>query len=60
MKCFRLLLWDCDDRSYSFYIEVSTDQLKWTQIVDKRHDACKLVYFLTKFIIHVFKICSKM
>ncbi|KAK0040540.1 BTB/POZ domain-containing protein 9 [Biomphalaria pfeifferi] len=37
----RLLLWDCDDRSYSFYIEVSIDQLKWTQVVDKRHEACK-------------------
>lgn len=37
----RLLLWDCDDRSYSFYIEVSTDQQKWMQVVDKRHDACK-------------------
>ncbi|GFR93773.1 BTB/POZ domain-containing protein 9 [Elysia marginata] len=37
----RLLLWDCDDRSYSFYIEVSTDQQKWMQVVDKRHEACK-------------------
>ncbi|CAL1546096.1 unnamed protein product [Lymnaea stagnalis] len=41
LSTMRLLLWDCDDRSYSFYIEVSTDQLKWTQIVDKHHEACK-------------------
>jgi len=41
LSTMRLLLWDCDDRSYSFYIEVSTDSLKWTQVVDKRHHACK-------------------
>uniref|UniRef100_A0A915CMA9 BACK domain-containing protein n=1 Tax=Ditylenchus dipsaci TaxID=166011 RepID=A0A915CMA9_9BILA len=34
LDSLRLLLWDCDDRTYSFYIEVSCDQTKWTKIVD--------------------------
>ena len=37
----RLLLWDCDDRSYSFYVEVSTDQQKWHRVADKSSEACK-------------------
>ena len=40
MLC-RLLLWDCDDRSYSFYVEVSTDQQKWHRVADKSSEACK-------------------
>uniref|UniRef100_A0A1A9VTB0 F5/8 type C domain-containing protein n=1 Tax=Glossina austeni TaxID=7395 RepID=A0A1A9VTB0_GLOAU len=32
----RLLLWDCDDRAYSFYIENSTNQKGWTMIIEKR------------------------
>jgi BTB/POZ domain-containing protein 9 len=30
-----LLLWDCDDRQYSYYIEVSTDQTNWTRVVEE-------------------------
>lgn len=30
--CSRLLLWDCDERSGSYYIEVSTDQQHWTEV----------------------------
>lgn len=41
LSTMRLLLWDCDDRSYSFYVEVSIDQQKWVKIVDKRREACK-------------------
>lgn len=37
----RLLLWDCDDRTYSFYIESSTNQKDWQIVVDKRNDAAK-------------------
>lgn len=33
----RILLWDCDERSYSFYIESSIDQNRWDVIVDKRN-----------------------
>lgn len=37
----RLLLWDCDDRSYSFYIETSTNLKQWEMVVDKRNDLLK-------------------
>ena len=37
----RLLLWDCDDRLYSYYIEVSTDQKNWTKVADKSQESCK-------------------
>ncbi|CAF93746.1 unnamed protein product [Tetraodon nigroviridis] len=30
----RLLLWDRDSRSYSYYIEVSMDELDWVRVVD--------------------------
>lgn len=33
----RLLLWDCDERSYSFYIQTSTDQSNWDMVVDRRN-----------------------
>ncbi|XP_071078772.1 BTB/POZ domain-containing protein 9-like [Haliotis cracherodii] len=41
IQSMRLLLWDCDDRSYSYYVEVSTDQQKWHMVSDKRREACK-------------------
>ncbi|XP_017853063.1 BTB/POZ domain-containing protein 9 isoform X2 [Drosophila busckii] len=34
----RLLLWDCDDRTYSFYIETSTNRKNWQMVVDKRNE----------------------
>lgn len=34
----RLLLWDCDDRTYCFYIETSTNQKTWTMAVDMRNE----------------------
>lgn len=34
---FRLLLWDCDERFYSFYIETSTDEKNWEIVVDRRN-----------------------
>ena len=37
----RLLLWDCDDRTYSYYIDVSTDQNHWTRVVDKSQEATR-------------------
>ncbi|KAJ1350366.1 BTB/POZ domain-containing protein 9, partial [Parelaphostrongylus tenuis] len=37
----RLLLWDLDDRFYSYYIAVSTDQTDWTEVVDKRAKQCR-------------------
>ncbi|RWS10709.1 BTB/POZ domain-containing protein 9-like protein [Dinothrombium tinctorium] len=37
----RLLLWDIDSRTYSYYIEVSTDQQTWKMVVDKRNESCR-------------------
>lgn len=37
----RLLLWDCDKRSYSYCIETSLDQCNWSMVADKRNEACR-------------------
>ncbi|XP_072356430.1 BTB/POZ domain-containing protein 9 isoform X2 [Scyliorhinus torazame] len=37
----RLLLWDCDDRSYSFYIEVSKNQQQWKMVADRTKVTCR-------------------
>ena len=37
----RILLWDCDNRSYSFYVAVSTDNHHWTKVVDKTDENCR-------------------
>lgn len=34
----RLLLWDCDERTYCFYIETSTNQKDWEMAIDKRRE----------------------
>ncbi len=39
----RLLLWDCDDRSYCYYVEVSTDQQNWKLVADKTKEQCRYV-----------------
>ena len=37
----RLLLWDCDDRSYSYYVEVSVNQRDWEVVCDRSRENCK-------------------
>uniref|UniRef100_A0A3B4XMG8 BTB/POZ domain-containing protein 9 n=1 Tax=Seriola lalandi dorsalis TaxID=1841481 RepID=A0A3B4XMG8_SERLL len=37
----RLLLWDRDSRSYSYYIEVSMDELDWVRVVDHSKYLCR-------------------
>ncbi|KAG4074440.1 hypothetical protein HA402_015136 [Bradysia odoriphaga] len=37
----RLLLWDQDDRTYSFYVETSVNKKDWKMAVDKRNDQLK-------------------
>ncbi|XP_017882949.1 BTB/POZ domain-containing protein 9-like [Ceratina calcarata] len=37
----RLLLWDCDDRAYSYYIEVSGNSWNWVLVADKTREACR-------------------
>jgi hypothetical protein len=38
---FRLLLWDCDDRRYSYYIEVSNNKSDWEMIWDRSKEYCQ-------------------
>ncbi|CAF1083880.1 unnamed protein product [Rotaria sordida] len=47
VSSMRLLLWDCDNRSYSYYIETSYDNVTWTKAVDKQAIACKSWEILT-------------
>jgi BTB/POZ domain-containing protein 9 len=35
---FRVLLWDCDERCYGFYIETSVNESQWDLVVDRRND----------------------
>ncbi|KAK2897055.1 hypothetical protein QQF64_005310 [Cirrhinus molitorella] len=37
----RLLLWDCDERSYSYYVELSTNQQHWVRVIDRTKVACR-------------------
>ena len=37
----KLLLWDIDARSYSYYIEVSIDYHNWQMVSDRRDVLCK-------------------
>ena len=37
----RLLLWDCDDRSYSYHIETSLNNREWQMAVNKDRELCR-------------------
>lgn len=41
LDSLRILLWDCDDRSYSFYVEVSVNPWDWELVVDKTRESCR-------------------
>ncbi|XP_026471580.1 BTB/POZ domain-containing protein 9 isoform X2 [Ctenocephalides felis] len=43
----RLLLWDCDDRSYSYYVETSVNYVDWEIVADKRKEPCRSWQLLT-------------
>jgi len=47
ISSMRLLLWDCDDRSYSYCIEVSTDHEKWVMVANRSKMKCKSWQVLT-------------
>lgn len=42
----RLLLWDCDDRHYSYYIDVSCDKTSWFRVADRTKVQCKAWQFV--------------
>ncbi|XP_018016294.1 BTB/POZ domain-containing protein 9-like isoform X4 [Hyalella azteca] len=37
----RLLLWDCDERSYSYYIHSSVNGRDWEVVTDKTRECCR-------------------
>ncbi|KAI4466825.1 Galactose-binding-like [Holotrichia oblita] len=41
ISSLRLLLWDCDDRSYSYYIESSVNIWDWEVLVDRTRENCQ-------------------
>uniref|UniRef100_A0A8C1JPI3 BTB/POZ domain-containing protein 9 n=1 Tax=Cyprinus carpio TaxID=7962 RepID=A0A8C1JPI3_CYPCA len=47
LSSMRLLLWDCDERSYSYYVELSTNQQHWVRVVDCTKVACRSWQTLT-------------
>lgn len=38
LSTMRILLWDIDERLYSFYVETSTNRRTWDMAVDKRNE----------------------
>ncbi|XP_073981114.1 BTB (POZ) domain containing 9 [Rhodnius prolixus] len=47
LDSMRLLLWDCDARSYSYYIEVSENRRDWEIVWDMREQFCKSWQLIT-------------
>lgn len=41
LSSLRLLLWDCDERAYSYYIESSTNICDWELLVDRTRENCR-------------------
>jgi len=41
ISSMKLLLWDCDDRSYSYYVEVSINQRDWISVCDRSRQPCQ-------------------
>lgn len=41
INCIRLLLWDRDNRSYSYFVQVSLDGLDWVTVVDYSQHLCR-------------------
>lgn len=63
----RMLLWDCDDRNYSYYIETSVNDCRWDLAIDRTREACRYInsnrsymYFFYTFlyIMYLFKILA--
>ncbi|CAI8037460.1 BTB/POZ domain-containing protein 9, partial [Geodia barretti] len=41
LNCIRMLLWDRDNRSYSYYVQVSLDKEHWVMVVDRTEHLCR-------------------
>ncbi|CAM4745183.1 unnamed protein product [Rotaria magnacalcarata] len=60
VSSMRLLLWDCDNRSYSYYIETSCDNITWSKAVDKQNTACRsweILTFAPRIVVYI-RICG--
>lgn len=56
ISSLRLLLWDCDDRSYSYYIESSVNIWDWETVVDYTRENCtswQVVHFTPRPIVFI-------
>lgn len=52
----RLLLWDCDERSYSYYIESSVNFSDWETVIDYTRENCKswqVIHFTPRPIVFI-------
>jgi len=47
LESMRMLLWDCDDRSYSYYIEVSGNQRDWEVVCDRTREGARSWQLIT-------------
>ncbi|XP_030034586.1 BTB/POZ domain-containing protein 9 isoform X2 [Manduca sexta] len=48
LSSIRMLLWDCDYRHYSYYVETSLNYWDWEMVADRTRDACRswqVIYF---------------
>nr|XP_034839915.1 BTB/POZ domain-containing protein 9 [Maniola hyperantus] len=48
LSSIRMLLWDCDYRHYSYYVEVSLNYWHWDMVADRTRDPCRswqVIYF---------------
>lgn len=41
INCIRMLLWDRDNRSYSYLVQVSLDSENWVTVVDRANHLCR-------------------
>ncbi|XP_052737427.1 BTB/POZ domain-containing protein 9 isoform X1 [Bicyclus anynana] len=41
LSSLRMLLWDCDYRHYSYYVEVSLNYWHWDMVADRTRDPCR-------------------
>lgn len=48
LSSIRMLLWDCDYRHYSYYVETSLNYWDWDTVCDRTRDSCRswqVIYF---------------
>ncbi|GBP56853.1 hypothetical protein EVAR_41489_1 [Eumeta japonica] len=48
LSSIRMLLWDCDYRHYSYYVETSINYWDWEMVCDRTRDTCRswqVIYF---------------